>query len=595
MDQSTQLIDLQGGSNFTPNNSISNNSNYLADYLTNNSPPIPQNNLRYTSPQTQPTQPAHPAHPAHSAHPAHPAHPAQPTNMIYTPIRPIPPIPANIFNTPNNLEHSSPQGSLLQTPTRDNVARRLNFFEEPTTNLHTPINFPNISPQLNPSEQTLTPHLPPNLDNVVCEQSYYAYVKSQLNKKHIARAEHSLMSLTPVEDKTKLIQQLDGLFFESENFSQKKFTRGEFQIVNSHALDYGGPFHEYLRLLGENLSQVFVEEYNGANGQTTLKLSPELKDLSVFNAPIITLLNVIRLLGTKNVNVISQFKLGHIVKLLIIDRLEVNIPNPEDKKSSTVDLNSVPAYFLTVIINYIKYCSRQERQMSDEEIRGFLGNLYCFKAVVYNFVAFVHSRFAQELKIDLDYIQCFGDGMDFTFADDIDWDVFLVEPEVKKLIEMLKSKLINPNVFQLYSAFYYNETVQVEDFINVLKFNQVENLNGTRPFPVSLKDMIIAICRNYQSQLDPANEETQGLIESAGTQEEFVKKLLIYMSSLEVLVPGAEYTFNLTFGQQDVLFSHTCSRTIDILEIANSFTPHELARVIILTISGPSSGFNRAG
>lgn len=234
--------------------------------------------------------------------------------------------------------------------------------------------------------------------------------------------------------------------------------------------------------------------------------------------------------------------------------------------------------------------------MNDIEIKEYLKNLHCFKATVYNFVKFVHSKFNPSNKIELDYIKCFSDRPDFLFAEDVDWDEYLVEPEVRKLILLIPEERNMPpsfNIFQLYSAFYYNENVEPNDFIQVLRFGDIVSRESTRPFPEILKSKIIQICQNYQSCLDLGNETTE-LISNIGTQEEFIKKLLIYMSSSDVLIPGSTYTFNLTFEQQDILFAHTCFRTIDIREDAINLSLSDLTKAIILTIIG-TTGFNRAG
>lgn len=107
--------------------------------------------------------------------------------------------------------------------------------------------------------------------------------------------------------------------------NQNDLVNGNFKVQYGTGIDAGGLYNEYLRLLGENLSSIFVIENNRLTSSKILRLNPVFKDLTVFNAPLLTLSYVIKLLRKKNVNIISQLELGHIVKLLIIDNLEVNI------------------------------------------------------------------------------------------------------------------------------------------------------------------------------------------------------------------------------------------------------------------------------
>jgi len=483
----------------------------------------------------------------------------------------------------------------LQGHTRSNTSFLIPFDEMPVFNIQT--SGPSVARRLDfetsrqSTPQTTTPIAQIQVtrsSDIVCEQTYYSYIKSLMIKKNNERRYIS-SSIKPIGDSTKLIQQLDMLFFGPTNLDQNQFIEGNFEIKIGDAVDVGGPYNEYLRLLSENLGSIFIIEENRTTGSKLLKFNPifNFGDMTEFYAPILTLSNIIILLSIKNINIVTKLELGHIVKLLIIDNLEVIERN--------INLEKIPRYFLDIIIGYVKYCSKESHPISEDNIRAFLQNADCFKATVYYFVQFVHENFKPNLKIDLDYIRCFSNRLDFAFSDDIDWNLFLIEPAIAKLIKTVSEKVTlssPPTVFKLYSMFYYNEIVKVEEFVAKLKFVGLAARDGNNTFLEQLKKKLIAICSNYASCLDPAKAETSETIETIGSQENFIKLLLSYMSGLNVIIPGEDYKFQLTSSQQDLLYSHTCFKTIDIVKTASDLSLHDLTSGIISRILD-NTGFNR--
>jgi hypothetical protein len=289
----------------------------------------------------------------------------------------------------------------------------------------------------------------------------------------------------------------------------------------------------------------------------------------------------------KNVNIVSKLEFGHIVKVLIIDNLKID-DTDISSNNHTINISHIPSYFLNMIIKYIQYCSKSHsiriHNLTESVIKGFLQNANCFKATVYSFVKFIESGFEPDKKIDLDYISCFANQLNFAFVEEIDWNYYSSDSTVIRLIQLFSKKSFN--VFQIYSMLYYNKAVRVEDFISKLVFSE--------RFPENLKQNLISICTNYANCLDSSNSETRDLIATIGTQESFLKLLLIYMSGFDSIIPNTSYNFNLTYSQDGWLFGHTCSKTIDIIESAKDFSLHDLTSEIISTIK-KNTRFNRAG
>jgi len=407
-------------------------------------------------------------------------------------------------------------------------------------------------------------------------------------KKTLRNRSEATFDLEPNSDNTKLIEQIDKLYYENSDFL-KAFVSGNFTVVYGSAIDMGGPYNEYLRLLGENLQSIFVVEEDTRNNLRKLKFNPALNlfNNELFYAPLPTIFIIAKLLATKNVNIVSKLEFGHIVKVLIIDKLKTDDTNIDSNKH-TINISHIPSYFLNMIIKYIQYCSNsqstRQHDLTESVIKGFLQNANCFKATVYFFVKFIESGFEPNTKIDLDYISCFANPSSFAFVEDIDWNYYSSDSTVIRLIQLFSKNSFN--VFQIYSMLYYNKVVKVEDFISKLVFNE--------RFPENLKQNLISICTNYANCLDSSKPETRDLIDTIGSQESFLKLLLIYMSSFDSIIPNTSYKFNLTFSQEGWLFAHTCSKTIDIMESAKDFSLHDLTSEIILTIKR-NTRFNRAG
>ncbi len=510
---------------------------------------------------------------------------------------------------------SNPYSTPPQTPSQNNQNSPtiFNYFQEnsPVNERTIQLPFPLLEPSNSNSntENLSSPLINRSLDfsykanllDVTCEQTYYGYIKQQI-KKVIKLRTKIFSKIKPDKDNTKLIQQLDKIYYDSNVARPEDFLTGDFIVEIGSGLDYDGPYNEYLRLLSENVASIFISETNISTGYPILKLNPNLNlnNLALFISPFGTILNILKLLNRKNVNILSKLELGHIIKFFIIDQLKIK---SSDNTINKINLDIIPKNFLDIIIGYVKYCSRQttsstelQNRLSDDEIKELLENEACFKGTVYCFVKFVHSKFNPGLKLDIDYIKCFSKEQNFSFilAEEIDWTEYSMDSQVERLISYVYNKTNQISLLKLYSMFYYNEIVNVDEFISSLDFIGLQTENGNEPFPQSLKNNLLAICLNYQACLNSENSETKNLIEKIGSHDEFIKLLLIYMSSLDVLVPKTRYTFYLTSGQQDILFAHTCFRKIDILDTTNNYNLHELTSAIISRII-VGTGFNRAG
>jgi len=529
---------------------------------------------------------------------------------------PSPPSPALDFSTPPRL--SQQQQQILNTPPRSQHQRQI--ISTPP-NLSFPL-FPSIvsddiqdhdpserlisssgyqTPPRSNIQTRLEPETPPR-PNIVCEQTYYSYLEFLMQKIYTERSNSIIdklefFDLTPNSDDTKLIQQIDNLSIENSNFNTDNFINGKFKVIYGSAIDAGGPYNEYLRKLGENLQSIFIIEDDRSTNLRKLKFNPELNlfNLELFYAPLPTLLNISKLLFTKNVNIVSKLEFGHIIKVLIIDELIIDSSNIDPNKH-TVNLSRVPEYFLLMIIKYIQYCSKKKHDLTEDIIKGFLQNANCFKATVYFFVKFIETEFEQNTKIDLDFIECFNIQSDFAFVEAVDWDFYLSESAVIRLIKLFSKNLFN--VFQIYSMLYYNKKVRTEEFVSKLDFIGLTLPPSSQipydEFPEKLQANLTTICTNYADCLDKSKPETKELIDLVGSQESFIKLILKYMSGFDVIVPNTRYTFKLTSNQQELLFVHTCSKTIDILDTAIDYTLHDLTAAIISRII-VNIRFNRAG
>jgi len=327
-------------------------------------------------------------------------------------------------------------------------------------------------------------------------------------------------------------------------------------------IDAGGLKREYLRLLANEVSVIFDKDIAG-------KLYVNQTNIDITNE---NFLSILQTLYNSKVNIVSNFKIGHIFKYYLIDSSNI---------LEEINTNGFESSFYNLLLNFI-YLNYNDKKSFDsiDKVKEILKNKNNVNVLLYIFTLYIDKDSHISNYIDLiDDLLLYDDQESLTL-----WKDYSIDENIKKLLALFPKNGIT-NLFKIYSHLYYNETIDIEYLINKIQFIGISE---------ELKTKFISIFRDYRQALtnELNNEESQRLKGIFGDQQQFLEKLLAYWTGLS-LVTNRNYEIIYNQNILDLFHSHTCYYQLET-KVPTDISLYDLVTSLLTRIE-VSTGFSTAG